>query len=64
MERIETGSRGVEVLDLIVDPAGESVRQDTAMRRCELADDAWASRLVASLPTQDGVLDRPLSIIC
>ena len=58
MERIETDSRGVEVLDLIVDPAGESVRQDTAMRRCELADDAWASRLVASLPTQGGVLEK------
>lgn len=58
MERTETDSRKVEVLDLIVDPTGESVRQDTAMRRCELAEDAWASRLVALLPTQDGVLEQ------
>lgn len=34
------------------------------MRLCELADDAWASRLVASLPTQDGVLERaPIDLL-
>lgn len=50
----------VEVLDLIVDAAGEgrrTVQPDTALRECERAHDRWAARLVSEIPVRDGDLD-------
>ena len=61
MLRTEDPHAPVEVLDLIVDLAGDhrrSVQREDAVDRCRAADDRWASRLVAGLPAPGGVLEE------
>jgi SAM-dependent methyltransferase len=61
VERYDRYGHGVEVLDLIVDldrAGANPVRVDAALHSCELAHDDWASRLIASIPARDGVLEQ------